>query len=101
MAYTWAPLPPGERIAIIYPDGFKRHDENGEELFAVLEHNLYGMPSAGRGWGKHRDEFILERFNRKGWSCRRARSDPCLFVIDRDYSVEDPIELPHVETPKP
>ena len=101
MAYTWAPLPPGERIAIVYPDGFKRHDENGEELFAVLEHNLYGMPSAGRGWGKHRDEFILERFNRKGWSCRRARSDPCLFVIDRDYSVEDPIELPHVETPKP
>jgi hypothetical protein len=68
-AYTWAPLPPGERIAVVYPDGFKRVDANGDELFLVLERNLYGLPSAGRGWGKHRDAFILKRFNEPGWSC--------------------------------
>ena len=83
MAYTWAPLPPGERIAVVYPEGFKRSDPNGEELFLVLEKNLYGLPSASRGWSKTRDEFILARFNEKGWRCHRTRQDPCLFVIDR------------------
>ena len=83
MAYTWAPLPPGERIAVVYPEGFKRSDPNGEELFLVLEKNLYGLPSASRGWSKTRDEFILARFNDKGWRCHRTRQDPCLFVIDR------------------
>ena len=82
-AYTWAPLPKGERVAVIYPDGFKRTNDEGEELFLVLEANLYGMPSASRGWGKHRDEFILERFNAEGWSCSRCRMDPCIFVIDK------------------
>ena len=82
MAYTWAPLPAGDRIAIVYPDGFKRQ-KDGEECYAVLEANLYGHPSAGRGWSQHRDGFILSRFNEKGWSCRRCVHDPCLFVIDR------------------
>ena len=82
-AYTWAPLPPGERIAVVYPDGFKRYDANGDELFLVLERNLYGLPSAGRGWGKHRDAFILKRFNEPGWSCCKSVHDPCLFIIDR------------------
>jgi len=82
-AYTWAPLPPGERIAVIYPDGFKRTDDHGNELFMILERNLYGMPSAARGWGKHRDQTILTRFNSDGWECTQSIHDPCLFVIDR------------------
>ena len=97
MAYTWAPLPVGERIAVVYPDGFKHHDDQGNELYAVLERSLYGMPSAGRGWGKHRDQFILERFNRTGWSCKRSFMDPCLFVIDRDLSVRDRDKPPQAE----
>lgn len=64
-AYTWAKLPPGE------------------ELYLVLERNLYGMPSAARGWGKCRDSFILSRFNQQGWKCHRSLMDPCLFIIDR------------------
>lgn len=82
-AYTWAPLPPGERIAVVYPDGFKRQDSDGNELFAVLEKNLYGMPNAARGWGQHRDEFIIRRFNQKGWRCTKSNSDSCLFIIDK------------------
>jgi len=89
MAYTWAPLPPGERIAVVYPDGFKqRHPQTNEEMFLILEANLYGLPSAGRGWAKTRDAFILSRFNEKGWRCFRSTSDPCLFVIDRAVTEE-------------
>ena len=83
-AYTWAPLPPGERVAVEYPDGFKPGPgPNGETLYMVLERNLYGMPSAARGWGLHRDKFILQHFNEGNWRCTRSRMDPCLFVIDR------------------
>jgi site-specific DNA-cytosine methylase len=82
-AYTWAPLPPGERIAVVMPEGFKSRDSDGNELFAVLEKNLYGMPNAARGWGQHRDEFILSHFNGEGWRCRHTRMDPCLFIIDK------------------
>jgi hypothetical protein len=82
-AYTWAPLPEGERIAVVYPEGFKRTNEDGEELYCVLEKNLYGMPNAARGWGQHRDEFIIKRFNEEGWRCSRTLMDPCLFVIDK------------------
>ena len=48
-AYTWAPLPKEERVAVVYPDGFKRSNGENRELFMVLERNLYGMPSASRG----------------------------------------------------
>ena len=88
-AYTWAPLQPGERIAIVYPEGFKRyHEVTGEELFLLLERNLYGAPSAGRGWSIHRNDFIMKRFNQTDsngvrWSCHKSVMDPCLFVIDR------------------
>ena len=82
-AYTWAPLPSGERIAVVYPDGFKRYDEFGNELFCVLEKNLYGMPNAARGWGTHRDKWILKHFQQEGWRCARTLADPCLWVIDK------------------
>ena len=52
----------------------------------VLEKNLYGMPNAARGWGKHRDDFILSYFNKGAWTCRRTKGDSCLFVIDKDTS---------------
>ena len=44
--------------------------------------------SAGRGWAKTREAFILSRFNEKGWRCFRSTSDPCLFVIDRAVTEE-------------
>ena len=93
-AYTWADLPRGERIAVVYPSGFRRYNDDGEELFAVLEKNLYGMPNAARGWGQCRDEFILERFNRSGWRCARTLMDPCLYVVDK-YVGEGKGQLNH------
>jgi len=83
MAYTWADLPEGEKIAIVLPEGFKQVDEFGNELFAVLEKNLYGLPSAGRHWGECRDKFIREYFSQGQWRVSQSKSDPCLWVIDK------------------
>ena len=104
MAYTWAPLPPGERIAVRYPDGFKRTDDQGNELYLVLEANLYGMPNVPHGWSKHRDSFIRTRFNSTvdgvTWRCYQSRMDPCLFVIDRyDHNTQDKVPLPRESAP--
>lgn len=98
-AYTWAPTPEGEKVAVVYPEGFKRHDEKGNELYMILEKNLYGMPSAGRGWNNHRNEFVEKRFNPGNgfhddgtWMCRRCVSEPCLYVIDKKV---DPLTRSH------
>ena len=49
-AYCQSDLPDDERIAVRYPEGFKRkHPETGEELFMILKKSLYSHPAAGHG----------------------------------------------------
>ena len=81
-AYLWAPCRENERIPIRYPVGLRRYDKKtGEELYAILKKNCYGMPQADRRYSQLRDSFILERFNKDGWSVKKARMDPCLFIF--------------------
>jgi hypothetical protein len=84
-AFCWADLPPGDQIAVKYPEGFKEYDEFGNELFMILRKNLYGHPAAGRQFGKQRDSVLMKRFNENGWTATRCRSDPCLFLMRRMY----------------
>ena len=56
----------------------------------ILEKCLYGMPSAAREWSKCRDSFIMRKFSSDGWSVKKFRPDPCLFVIDK---IIDPKEV--------
>ena len=97
LAYTWAPLPEGQKIAVEYPEGFKPDPlppkvPGGEpqQLYLILEANLYGVPSAGRGWSITRNRFVEKRFNPGSgyadsgtWKCTRCLADPCLYVIDK------------------
>ena len=50
--YIWAPLPPGDRVAVRHPDGFEQKNDEGNGLFMIPEKCLYGMPSAAREWSK-------------------------------------------------
>jgi hypothetical protein len=80
-AFCQAELPEDQKIAIRYPEGFRRYAESGEELFMILRRNLYGHPAAGRIWEKERNVHILEIFNKEGWTCKRCVKEPCMFVI--------------------
>ena len=81
-AYLWAPCRENEKIPIRYPLGLRRyHKKTGEELYAILMKNCYGMPQADRRYSQLRDAFIMERFNQDGWSVKKARMDPCLFIF--------------------
>ena len=92
-AYCWAELPPGELIALRYPDGYKQYDpETNEELFIIMRKNLYGHPSAGRTFAQQRDAAIMERFNADGWSCSKCRMDPCMFYLTKPY-LEDGVQV--------
>ena len=98
-AYLHAPLPPGKLIALRYPDGFKRYDDKGRELYMLLKRNLYGHPAASRQWSRLRDKVILNVFNSAvetdaknakateritgKWTCTKCRMDPCLFKFTR------------------
>ena len=83
-AYTWAELKDSELIILKYPKGFERYDPNtGEELFMIMRRNLYGTPSAAKNYSDKRDKFILEAFNKNGWTCRKSTMDPCIFLIER------------------
>jgi hypothetical protein len=78
-AYCWASLPPGELIAVRYPDVYKRFNQAGEELYMIMRRNLYGHPAAGRSWEMERNSKLLTHFNTNNWKCKRLFMDPCMF----------------------
>lgn len=90
LAYCWADLPKDQLIALQYPQGYERYDDNGEPLYIVLRKNCYGIPNAGRIWSQHRDQWINEYFNKGGYRCHRCTYDPCLFYITRGHRTIDP-----------
>ena len=45
----------------------------------LLKKNLYGHPAAARAWSRTRDEYLLEEFNKDGWTCQRCLMDTCVF----------------------
>ena len=80
-AYCWAKVPPGELIALSYPEGYRRVNNKGEDLYMIMRKNLYGHPGAARAWTRERDEQLLKHFNEDGWTCTQSMMDPCLFIF--------------------
>lgn len=82
-AYCCADIPPDQRIALKYPDGFRRFDPiTGDELCMLLLKKLYGDPAACKRWCDFRDAKILNTFKNEKWSAKRLRMDPTLFLIN-------------------
>ena len=84
LAYCWAPLPAGKLIALKYPKGYERKDNKGNPLYMIMRKNCYGHPAASKAWSDHRDQFLMERFSRPGWSITKCTYDPCLFYVQKD-----------------
>ena len=102
-AYCWAEVASNELFAVKYPKGFERYevvDGVKKPLYMVVRRNLYGHPGAARAWSKARDEFILNRFNEKGWTCTRCLADPTLFNITFTGCSSDGKNMDESEYPK-
>ena len=112
-AYLHADLDKDRYISVKYPPGFEQYktDKEGNHivdshgrlipLYCVIAKNIYGLPSGSRNWNKHRDEFILDTYNKDvtintdttsityRWSCHRCLMDPCLFRFKRSIVTRD------------
>lgn len=80
-AYLNAPIPRGAEIVARFAPGFRQHNDEGDELFAVLKRNLYGHPGAARAWSTTRDKWILHEFMQNGWRVEKMRMEPCMFKL--------------------
>ena len=103
LAYCWADLPKSQLLALEYPKGYERYEENGlgppKPLYIVLRKNCYGVPNAGRIWAQHRDKWMLEHFNSNGWKCHKCTYDPTLFYITRNQYTIDPKDVTKTRRP--
>jgi hypothetical protein len=79
MAYINADIPLEEQVPVQFEKSMRKYDKNGNELFRILRKCLYGSPTATRRFTQMRDAWMLEYFNKDGWSCKQIRCDRSLF----------------------
>ena len=58
-------MPKDEQVAVRYPTGFRRTNNDGEELFMLLIRNLW-IPSRGSVLGERTKQSSIERIQ-SGW----------------------------------
>ena len=79
-AYIKTDVPADEQLPVQFEKKLREYDPvTGEELFRVLRKNLYGSPLASRRYQQARDEWILEKFNTDGWSCKQMINEKSMF----------------------
>ena len=78
-AYLAADLPAEEQVPVQMQKGMREYNDKGEEVFSVLEMNLYGSPSACRRFVQMRDEWMIEHFNKNDWQCVQMVNEKSMF----------------------
>ena len=88
-AYLIGKAEKGQQYPVRYPAGRIREAHRcpitGEERYALLIGNLYGMPTASRVYSIERDRLLLEEMPRR-WpdvTIEQNPYEPCLFKIKR------------------
>jgi len=90
-AYLHGRMPADQQIPIRLPVHARQYDPvTGEELYRILLGSCYGLPQSSKIWSELRDKWFIDNFNSKGWTCRKSRRDPCLFIFARDKAVKRP-----------
>ena len=88
-AYLIGKAEEDQQYPVRYPEGrirdAHRDPTTGEERYALLVGNLYGMPTASRVFSKERDRLLLEELPRrhKDITITRMMYDACLFKVTR------------------
>jgi hypothetical protein len=88
-AYLIGKAEEGQQYPMRYPAGRIREEhrdpKTGEERYALLIGNLYGMPTASRVFSQERDRLLLEELPKRhpGVEIAQMEYGPCLFKIKR------------------
>ena len=81
VAFLHSQLDPAEYVLLKYEPEHRSKNESGEDHYAVLVRGLYGLKQSPALFYKTLTEFMFERLNTGGWSCRRSAMDPCFFIL--------------------
>ena len=88
VAFLHSKLAEEQYLLVRYEPEHQSVNENGEEHFALLIRGLYGLPSSPALFYKTLTDFMFERLNTGGWSCRRSALDPCFFILRGPHGAE-------------
>ena len=88
-AYLIGKAEEDQQYTVRYPEGRIREEHRdpatGEERYAILVGNLYGMPTASSVFSKERDRLLLEVLpkHHHGVTVQQMEYEHCLFIIKR------------------
>jgi hypothetical protein len=88
-AYLIGKAEEDQQYPVRYPEGRIREEHRdpntGEERYALLIGNLYGMPTASRVFSKERDRLLLEELPKRhpGVTVSQMEFEPCMFKLKR------------------
>jgi hypothetical protein len=81
-AFTIAENNKEEQITIRLPEGMRKYDKDGNELYGILRKNLYGSPAAPLNWAKCFNSYMNDELGKDdGWIVEQMDLEPCMFKI--------------------
>ena len=85
-AYLLGKAEKDQQYPVRYPEGpirdAHRCPKTGEERYALVTGNIYGIPTAGRVYAKERDRLMTVVLPKKtGWKCKALLYEPCIYEI--------------------
>ena len=93
-AYLMGKAEEDQQYPVRYPEGRIRNKyrkpksdkfPEGEETYAIVIGNVYGIPTAGRVFAAERERLLLEVLPEKtGWSVYQCEYEPCMIEITTD-----------------
>ena len=89
-AYLLGKAEPDQQYPVRYPNGEIREmfRVNGEETYALVVGNVYGLPTAGRTFAKERNRLLLEELpKRTGWKTSKLTREPCVYKIETENGI--------------
>ena len=71
-----------QTVAVRMPEGMRKYNADGQELYGILQRNLYGTPDAPLMWARCFSAFMHDEMGKEeGWVVEHMLNEPCLWKV--------------------
>jgi len=71
-----------QTVAVRMPEGMRKYNADGQELYGILQRNLYGTPDAPLMWARCFSAFMHDEMGKEeGWIVEHMLNEPCLWKV--------------------
>ena len=71
-----------QTVAVRMPEGMRKYNAEGQELYGILQRNLYGTPDAPLMWARCFSAFMHDEMGKEeGWAVEHMANEPCLWKV--------------------